>query len=718
MEFSPQKIAIGCFETQAIPYKTHLHIFDDAPAICKFDSFAHFVEGSNKLICLMPSALPVGKPKPEAVFHRWSWCHHLNENVLSISDPTFSIEEVYCGWFLGDGAQDVVKLLSERVNTIAKKLGIQKSDIIFYGSSMGGFGSLMMASLNEGSLAIAEVPQLDLHNYPHKASIRCIEKYCLERSLAEHSTKSAFSISVIERFLHEKNVPNIKILTNTSDLEYSQAADFLTDIGKISNDVEYRGRVELCVLPDPIGHKPLPTATGIRIIKEELARDWHKDNSSIEEKTTVAPFFPKKENYKDVLDEAVSLSKLIKFIRTPEDKVIYEKTLATLYRASELNKLADWPMLKVCQIEKQWSNSFNQRILDAALTALSRKESLEGFIYCCRGFLYNLDAASAAESIEKLINDCKDSQISNIGNIFRAILSYNLEKYDEYSNFIELFNSQKLESYNPYIAIPAGSVHTDNAYSAEALVISDIAIEGKRVAVMDFPSDNAKYIISISCDLKYFTLYGEYIVKSFTKHCATESVMHISLLDGDREYYSEKIEEWGGINIFFTIVNISTDVNKGPIASILRFMSVYPLMEKHGLPVLVLDLDTVIKKPFNQLVDMMKEEGLDILSRILENGMAPWEKYTGGFAFFANSKNGIMVAKNLAYLGSLRCKTDESQWWIDQNLFEAAIRERIITHSNLSVKNIYLIRDQYCTMPVGSNESKTYTLNNALKQHC
>ena len=127
-----------------------------------------------------------------------------------------------------------------------------------------------------------------------------------------------------------------------------------------------------------------------------------------------------------------------------------------------------------------------------------------------------------------------------------------------------------------------------------------------------------------------------------------------------------------------------------------------------------MDLDTVIKKSFIDLVQMMQSENIDVLSRVLQNGMAPWEKYTGGFAFFNNTPNALAVAKNIAYISEQLCRTDITQWWIDQNIFEAGIRERLLNSKDFSLKNIYNIRDQYCVMPVGNTESKTFTLDNAL----
>lgn len=725
MNFSPTQITFEAFERGVIPYKKQLHIDGGGEGISRFECFGHFVEGSRRLICLMPSALPGGKEKPDAVFHRWSWYAHLQDNVISISDPTFSIPEIYCGWFLGRGNIDLIKLVSDRVKRIASKLDVEAANIVFYGSSMGGFASMMMASMNKGALAIAEVPQFNLIDYPIKASIAAVEKYCLSNvSLQDFAIDNGHLVSVIERFVKERNIPNIKLITNPTDIEYGAAVAFMSSLPNLRDSFDYRGVVELCLLPDAIGHSPLPTAKAVRILREELQRSWDGGNtcekaihvtSTNNPATQVSSVVTAPRNYKEILDEAVECSKKIKYIRTESDRIIYERTLALLYEASEVNPKADWPLLKICSIEKQWTNSFNQKILDAAMAAMQRKETLEGFIYCCRGFLYNMKPASAMAHLEALIANTSNAQTANVGNIFLAILAYNNGEYEKYVGFISSFRLNKDSDFNPYIAIPVATVYTDNKFAPASFGVKDVSLAGMKIPVADIPTNKVKYVVSISCDSKYFSLYGEYLIKSFTKFCAAEAALHVSLLDGDRAFYSDKISEWGGQNVFYTVIGVATAENKGPIASMLRFMSVYPLMEACGVPVLVLDLDTVIKMPFADLVERMNAENVDLLSRILGGGVAPWEKYTGGFAFFNCTENSMTVARNIAYIGGALCRLDQSQWWIDQNVFEAAIRERLMCSAELKVENIFNVRDNYCVMPVGSAESKDYVLKRALE---
>ncbi|GLO10228.1 hypothetical protein PPUJ20005_41970 [Pseudomonas putida] len=712
MQFEPTQLTINEFLQSSVETNKQFRIHDENPAIERFECFAHFVSNSKKLVCLMPSALPAGREKPEAVFHRWSWSSHIHENVISLNDPTFSINDIYCGWFLGDGTKDLISRHAKQVQQIARKLNVSNCDIIFYGSSMGGFAALMMASVVEGSLAIAEVPQLDLRDYPVKGAIRDIEKYCLKGDkLESFASEHPHLISVFDRFKKEKNTPNFTIITNNADIEFLAALDLFKALNHHDKAFNKKGRAELKIHAENIGHRPLPTVIGVEFIKAALqakpvTQIVIQEIGSGEDTASL--------DYKTVLNEAIELSKQIKFVRTDADKEVYTQTIAKLYQASELNKTADWPLLKVCSIEKQWTNSFNTRILEAAQEALSRRETLEGFIYCCRGYLYNYDSVEATNKISSLIDSCSDSQIANVGNIFKAITSYEHKDYEAYNNSIKTFNSNKSPEYSPYIAIPAATVYTENTFAPVNYDPKMVHIQGKSVVPARFESQNKNYIVSISCDEKYFNLYGKYIIKSFTKHCSNDAILHITFLGGDTKTYLSRIEQWGGKSIEISVADITTEINKGPIASLLRFINIHQLVTQTNIPVLVLDLDTVIKKSFIDLVQMMRSENIDVLSRVLQNGMAPWEKYTGGFAFFNNTPNALAVAKNIAYISEQLCRTDITQWWIDQNIFEAGIRERLLNSKDFSLKNIYNIRDQYCVMPVGNTESKTFTLDNAL----
>lgn len=423
-------------------------------------------------------------------------------------------------------------------------------------------------------------------------------------------------------------------------------------------------------------------------------------------------------NYRAVLEEAIELSKQIKFIRTPDDKEIYQRTIETLFLASTLNPAEDWPLVKICAIEKLWSTDFNQRILDAATEALRRRQTLEAFIYCCRSHIRIKESDAAAyEAISEVMSSIRDAEVANVGNLFKAMVKYEQGDYAAYTHFIEVFRNTKSADFNPYIAIPASTVYTEASFAPADFEWTQTAICGKPVSIAKFDAQDCKYIISISCDEKYFDMYGKYIVKSFAKNCSHEAVLHITFLDGEPAGYRSAIAALGGKNVEFVISDIATEANKGPIASLLRFMNVSALLETYSLPVLVLDLDTVIRKPFADMVSMMLLERVDLLSRLLESGMAPWEKYTGGFAFFSNSANAKVLARNIAYIGTEICRTDVSQWWIDQNILEAGIRENLLRGGGLCIKNIYAIRDQYCAMPVGSPESKTYMLESALSAH-
>lgn len=69
------------------------------------------------------------------------------------------------GWYVGTENHNWSLRMSGLVTTIAKKLGKSTSDVIVYGSSAGGFASLMLAARLRDATAIAINPQTDILKY-------------------------------------------------------------------------------------------------------------------------------------------------------------------------------------------------------------------------------------------------------------------------------------------------------------------------------------------------------------------------------------------------------------------------------------------------------------------------------------------------------------------------------------------------------------------------
>lgn len=705
-KLNPQLLELSEFISAELAFEEQLHIYRQSDSGCRVDAYAYLRKGARYVVCLLPSAQPNAAVKP--IFHRWSWAYHLPDcHVISLSDPALYHADISAAWFLNSTEEDYITTMARFVDAIISRIGVPATGVLFYGSSMGGFGALMMASHFDGAVAVAEVPQLNLNHYPVKGAISNIEAMLLGgETLEAFSARHPERVIVANRFMQNRCVPAFRIVTNAADSAFKEHLEFLLDVSGLRHETDRFGDVGISVSSQSIGHKPLPTGEGILLIKSMIAGGWSVRAISDEERLAMS-----KLSCKELIDEATTLASSLKYVRTDEEKKIYDRLKAILYRAAEVNKEADWPLLKICSTTKLWTNSFNAEILQAALSAFGRRQSLEAFIYACRGILYGYPHAKAAEELDALIAQTESPEIANVGNIFKAIVAYDGGNYAGYSALIDKFLTQKSGSFDPYIAIPVSTVYTREVFAPSSFSPADVQISSTPLRLADVATEGMKYVISASCDVNYFHEYAQYLVGSFSRTCADEAILHLSVVNGDEPTMRKAVDEWGGKNVYVVSQGIEGGDNSGPIASLLRFCHVFQLMESYDLPVVVLDLDTVIKGRLSEFVASISDS--DIGSRMLR-GVAPWEAYTGGFAVFNVTPAAKYVAKNIAFVASELCEVKDKQWWIDQNCFEAGIRSALVSGLKLVVKDVYSIRDRYCVMPVGSAYAKKSVLDTAL----
>ena len=100
------------------------------------------------------------------VFARWNYQSIFNSSILSISDPALLLDDALrIGWFAGTNQLDIAQFVSEVVIKVADQLGIAHDRIIFWGSSSGGFASVLLASKINGSCFVSINGQSTINNY-------------------------------------------------------------------------------------------------------------------------------------------------------------------------------------------------------------------------------------------------------------------------------------------------------------------------------------------------------------------------------------------------------------------------------------------------------------------------------------------------------------------------------------------------------------------------
>jgi hypothetical protein len=97
---------------------------------------------------------------------RWSW--DFPGDVLAISDPTLDIsldEDMTITWYAGSFGEYALEKITRIVKSVAKYKNIQEKDIVFYGSSGGGFAAIAASRYIPNSLAVSINGQTDILKY-------------------------------------------------------------------------------------------------------------------------------------------------------------------------------------------------------------------------------------------------------------------------------------------------------------------------------------------------------------------------------------------------------------------------------------------------------------------------------------------------------------------------------------------------------------------------
>lgn len=156
-------------------------------------------------------------------FQRMDWAFKLKYNVLIFNDPTlFLREDMGLGWCLGTKDYYVLPKLKEIVGKVRDFLGINNRNLMFFGSSAGGFSSLMLASHFEDSSALVNNPQTNVLEFK-RGGVRQILNIGFDGISIEQAAKIyGDRMSFIERLKQGCYIPKIYYLQNFLDEDHYQ----------------------------------------------------------------------------------------------------------------------------------------------------------------------------------------------------------------------------------------------------------------------------------------------------------------------------------------------------------------------------------------------------------------------------------------------------------------------------------------------------------------
>jgi len=126
--------------------------------------FTNFKRSTKSLTVMLHGAINRAK-KPFPNYQRWSWSEDIQNSVLNLNDPTLLNNNLYVGWWQGDKENHPLPEACKFIRLVLDKLGFSNQQLVFYGSSAGGFASLMMAGHFKGSTALVNNPQVNCLAY-------------------------------------------------------------------------------------------------------------------------------------------------------------------------------------------------------------------------------------------------------------------------------------------------------------------------------------------------------------------------------------------------------------------------------------------------------------------------------------------------------------------------------------------------------------------------
>lgn len=189
-------------------------------------------ESNNNMVVFSNGAYNPQKSNPP-IFARSSWHGDFQANCIFIDDVTIHGTECTLGWGVGTPEHYYLEDFSVIIKKIGELLEVPANNTVYFGSSAGGFMSMMLAILHDGSLAVPNNPQVYAHKFGRGVAINKLYETRFP-GLSENEIHENFGerFSVLQMMLKKKIIPRTIYLINRfskEDME-KQYQPFIKDL--------------------------------------------------------------------------------------------------------------------------------------------------------------------------------------------------------------------------------------------------------------------------------------------------------------------------------------------------------------------------------------------------------------------------------------------------------------------------------------------------------
>ena len=201
------------------------------------------------------------------IFSRITWAKEIPGCAIYYFDPTRYIEGGTLYWGYGTNQWWYLENVAVLLKRILDKLGISISNTLFFGSSGGGFTSVLLASMLHGRVTAIN-PQMIVQNY-HSFAVRNLRTAVLKPG-EELLIERTHAVKLFER---EGFFPPLQIWQNSSEPRdiTSQVVPFLQELSEYGLDWGDKLRIRFYYQEG--GHAAMPPKEDcLKMMVEELAR--------------------------------------------------------------------------------------------------------------------------------------------------------------------------------------------------------------------------------------------------------------------------------------------------------------------------------------------------------------------------------------------------------------------------------------------------------------
>ena len=247
----------------------------------KYQFLVRLASSNRNLICFGSGAYVPERLTPP-IFRRHSWQDQFEESVIYYNDPTLYVDpDIRIGWGVGKNDEWYIPVINDIILKLAGKNDIKAEDILFFGSSGGGFTAIILSTLIKNSEVMVNNPQLFLCNYQQGHFNQMIKSCFDEQDLDTIFKKYGYRFDVLEIFRREKHIPKIIYLVNT-DSEPDINNQLLPFIKGLDSFEEFDDQVKILLYKTEGGHQGIyDMDKTISLIKNHFQDDEKVQRDSI-----------------------------------------------------------------------------------------------------------------------------------------------------------------------------------------------------------------------------------------------------------------------------------------------------------------------------------------------------------------------------------------------------------------------------------------------------